>query len=93
MRLIEVMRIGDGPPLLHFESLQLLNLNFDADPDPYTVFTLNADPDPVSSQNNADLRPDPQTWITIIRFTRLHRFIGNGKTSRFALKNSKVFKC
>jgi hypothetical protein len=28
------MRICDGPPLLHFERLQLLNLYFDADLDP-----------------------------------------------------------
>ncbi len=37
------------------ELFYLLNLNFDADPDPYTVITLNADPDSEISQNNTDL--------------------------------------
>ncbi len=44
-----------GPPWLHFEPQQLLNFDFDADPDP--AFHPNADADPVS-QNDAD--PDPQ---------------------------------
>ncbi len=40
-----------GPPRLHFEPLKLLNLDFNADPDP--AFNCKAEPDP-ASQNNAN---------------------------------------
>jgi hypothetical protein len=35
-----------GPPRLHFESLKLLNYDFNADPDP--AFPSNVNPDPAS---------------------------------------------
>jgi hypothetical protein len=50
-----------------------MNLYFDADPDPDPIFTLNADPDPGASQNNADLWGSVSgsaTLIIITHFTR-----------------------
>ncbi len=47
-----------NPPQLCFEPLKLLNLDFNADPDP--AFHSNADPDP-ASKNNAD--PDPESCV------------------------------
>jgi hypothetical protein len=49
-----------GPPPLHFESLKLLNFDFNADPDPDPAFHSNADPDPYPAyHSNADLDPYP----------------------------------
>jgi hypothetical protein len=47
------------PPSLHFESLKLMSLDFNADPDPGPALHSNADP-AEASQNNAD--PDPQPY-------------------------------
>ncbi len=44
------------PPLLHFENLQLLNFDFDTDPDPKPVFDKDADLD---SAFHSDVNPDP----------------------------------
>jgi hypothetical protein len=44
-----------GPPRLYFESPKLLNLYFNADPDPDPAFLSNEDPDPnTASKNNAN---------------------------------------
>ncbi len=58
------------PPCLHFEPLQLLNFDFDADPDP--AFDFDADPafhsdadlDP-AYLNDADPDPGPEHWLTV----------------------------
>ncbi len=48
------------PPLFHCEPLKLLNVDFNADPDPDPAFHSNVDPvsDP-ASQINADPNPQP----------------------------------
>ncbi len=46
-------RLNCKPPRLHFESLKLLNSDFNVDPDP--TFHFNADPDlDPASLNNSD---------------------------------------
>jgi hypothetical protein len=61
-----------GTLWLHFEPLQLLNFDFDANPDPDPDFDVDADPFPnpsvysdaepdPASQNDVD--PDPQLWF------------------------------
>ncbi len=52
--------IADTDQRLHFEPLQLLNFDFNADPDADPAFHSNADPDPASQSNAA---PDPQAWF------------------------------
>ncbi len=49
-----------GPPGLRVEPLELLNFDFNGDPDLDPAFHSKADPDP-ASQNKAD--PDPQPWL------------------------------
>ncbi len=51
-----MMRVH-GPLLLYFETLKLLNFDFNADPGPDPALHSNADPDQ-ASEINAD--PDPQ---------------------------------
>jgi len=47
-------------PRLHFDTLKLLNFDFNADPDLDPAFPSNADPDPASKIN---AEPDLQPWI------------------------------
>ncbi len=54
---------NQGPPPLHFESLQLLNFKFNAEPDLEPAFQSNVDPDP-AFRNDVD--PHVSGFVTMI---------------------------
>jgi hypothetical protein len=54
-----------GPGRLHFKPIELLNVVFNADPDP--TFHSNADPDPANADPDpANADPDPQPCLVTL---------------------------
>jgi hypothetical protein len=75
-----------GPPWLHFESLQILNFDFDVDPDPLqnadpNTASQNTDPNPASQ--NADPDPQPCPNIHTKESKYLEQYFVENKVDQF----------